>query len=82
VKKMKNNLNQWIAGILSGFALVLFLTACESKKTDSSQAPGEQPKSSMATGQSERNEGATSAAPETEKAQPGAGKQEKPGRAG
>ena len=79
---MKNNLSHWTSGVLSGFVLVLFLTACESKKTDSSQAPGEQPQSSMATGQSERNEGPTSPAPETEKAQPGAGKQEKPGRAG
>lgn len=79
---MKNNLSQWTSGVLSGFVLVLFLTGCESKKTDSSQAPGEQPQSSMATGQSERNEGPTSPAPETEKAQPGADKQEKPGRAG
>jgi hypothetical protein len=79
---MKRHWIQWTAGILSSLALALFLTACESKKTDSSQAPGEQPQSSMATGQSERNEGATSPAPETEKAQPGADKQEKPGRAG
>ena len=79
---MKNNLNQWTAGILSGFALVLFLTGCESKKTDSSQAPGEQSQSSIATGQPERPDGTTSPAPDADKAQPGAGKQEKPGRAG
>ena len=80
---MKNDWGQWTAGILSGFALVLFLAGCESRKTEnSSQAPGEQSQSSVATGQSEPREGAVSPTPETEKGRPGAAKQEKPGGAG
>jgi len=69
---MKRDRGRWTAGVLSGFALVLFLTACESKKPEtSSQAPGEQ---SMAQ-ESEKREGATPPTPENEKGQPEAAKQ-------
>jgi len=79
---MKNNRHHWIAGCLSGFALVLFLAGCEAKKSEPlSQAPEEQSQS-MAR-EPEKGEGTTLPAPEIEKSQPEAAKQpRKSGRAG
>lgn len=72
--------NRWTAGILSGFALVTILAACESKKDETSQAPADR---SMAAGPSDRREAPIApAAPETSEARPGATKPEKPGAAG
>jgi hypothetical protein len=73
------NWNRWTAGVLSGFALVTILAACESKKDETSQVPADR---SMAAGPSDSREAPVAPVPETNEARPGATKPEKPGAAG
>jgi len=69
----------WTMGILSGFALAAFLTGCEAKKDQSSQAPQDQSRS-MA-GQPETREAPVAPAPQPQE-RPGAGPQDQPGKPG
>ena len=75
---MKKDWTRWTAGMLCGFALVLFLVGCESKENETpAQAPGGGAESMAPPGPAPR-EGVAPSTPEEQGDQAEKEKQQKP----
>lgn len=72
---MTNHWSRWTAGILAGLTMTALVAACESKKSETSQAPADESRS-MAAGPAERRDMPVTPAPDAEQ-RPGAAKPDK-----